>query len=98
MISATHSANTMTTTTDRGQFFEFLSTDNLMNLCLSGEYSSATGKTFVYYMRAFNNKHAISDTRSKLLLAINEDIISSKPRIGRVVRETRSIPGGKENH
>ena len=39
---------TQFTPTARGQFEEFVPRGNLINACLSEEYSSTTGMTFVY--------------------------------------------------
>ena len=52
----------------RGQFAKFCPPGNLVSACLSGDYSSTTGETFVYMkgMRIM----AISDTKSELLSAI----------------------------
>ena len=50
-----HGSYLQSTPTNRGQFEEFLPPGNLINSCLSGDYSSTTGMTFVY-MRGADKK------------------------------------------
>ena len=56
------------TPTNRGQFAKFVPPGNLVNACLSGNYSSTTGMTFVY-MDGIRNA-AIGDILSELLSAV----------------------------
>ena len=61
-----HPEYTQFTPTARGQFEEFVPRGNLINACLSEEYSSITGMTFVY-MTGRDKKAIIADTTDELL-------------------------------
>ena len=67
--------STMSTPTARGQFVEFQPPGNLITDCLSGEYSSTTGLTFVYMDQA--RRHHIMDLTAEGNMTIIRDTPST---------------------
>ena len=79
-----HPGYTQSTPTTKGQFEEFVPPGNLINACLSEEYSSTTGMTFVY-MTGRDKKAIIADTtddllKSPLLLSISKRELNESHR------------------
>ena len=76
-----HGTYTQSTPTNRGQFHEFVPPGNLVNACLSGEFSSTTGMTFVYMQNVKKGAIITESTdnliKSALALSLSNQAIDS---------------------